>query len=111
MDEIQAIDIDLNAVKSGKINEFSYLTQLGAQIELMIKLMFGSRGLGALSGQVRGTKSQVRKFMQALKGEKRYADSYIRHGLADKRTLNNRYKLERAISAFEKDTGIKWPLK
>ena len=109
--EEQEIHIDLNSVKSGKINEFSYLTHLGAKIELMIKLMFGSRGLGALSGQVRGTKSQVRKFMQALKGEKRYADAYIRHGLSDPKTLNSRYKLERAISAFEKDTGIKWPLK
>jgi len=111
MDDLNNIDIDLNALKSGKIDEYSYLTSLGAQIELMIKLMFGSRGLGALSGQVRGTRSQVRKFMQALKGEKRYADAYIKHGLSDPKTLNSRYKLERAISAFEKDTGIKWPLK
>ena len=111
MDELQDLNIDLNAVKSGQVKEFSYLTSLGKQIEIMIKLMFGSDGLGALTGKVRGTRSQVRKFMQALKGEKRYADAYIRHGLADSRTLNSRYRLERAVSAFEKETGIKWPLK
>lgn len=110
MDE-QEFHIDLNAAKNGKINELSYLTHLGAKIELMIKLMFGSQGLSRLAGKVSGTRSQVDKFMKALKGEKRYADAYIKHGLSDSRTLNNRYKLEKAISAFEKETGIKWPMK
>ena len=111
MDELQEIEIDLNAVKSGRIDEFSYLTSLGKQIEIMIRLMFGSRGLSALTGRVKGTRSQVSSFMKALRGEKKYADAYIKHGLSDSRTLNNRYKLEKAISAFEKETGIKWPLK
>jgi hypothetical protein len=111
MDELQQINIDLNALKSGKIDEFSYLTSLGKQIEIMIRLMFGSRGLGALSGRVKGTRSQVDKFMKALRGEKKYADAYIRNGLSDPRTLKTRYSLERAISNFEKETGIKWPLK
>ena len=109
--EEQEIHIDLNAVKSGTLNEFSYLTHMGAKIELMIKLMFGSSGLSKLAGRVSGTKRQVDSFLKALKGEKKYADAYIKHGLADQRTLNNRYKLEKAISAFEKETGIKWPLK
>ena len=36
MDELQQINIDLNALKSGKIDEFSYLTSLGKQIEIMM---------------------------------------------------------------------------
>ena len=110
MDE-QELNIDLNAVEGGSINELSYLTHLGAKIELMIKLMFGSQGLSRLAGRVSGTKRQVNSFLKALKGEKRYANAYIKHGLGDTRTLNNRYRLEKAISAFEKETGIKWPLK
>jgi hypothetical protein len=111
MENQEEIFIDLNAVKSGQLNEISYLTHLGAKIELMIKLMFGSQGFSRLFGRVSGTKRQVNKFLDALKGEKKYADAYIKHGLADQRTLNSRYKLERAISAFEKETGIKWPIK
>lgn len=104
-------DIDLNAVKSGKINEFSYLTHLGARIELMIKMLFGSQGLSRLFGKVKGTRKQVDSFMKALRGEKRYMDSYIKNGLTDTKTLNNRYALEKAIANFEKETGIKWPIK
>jgi hypothetical protein len=107
----QELHLDLNAVKSGQINELSYLTHMGAKIELMIKLMFGSQGLSKLTGRVRGTKRQVNGFLKALRGEKRYADAYIRHGLSDTRTLSSRYKLEKAISNFEKETGIKWPIK
>tara|TARA_R100000388_G_C7232892_1_gene155883 strand:- start:1120 stop:1455 length:336 start_codon:yes stop_codon:yes gene_type:complete len=111
MENQEELYIDLNVIKSGKINELSYLTHLGSKIELMIKLMFGSQGLSRLAGRVSGTKKQVNKFLDALKGEKRYANAYIKHGLADQRTLNSRYKLEKAISAFEKETGIKWPIK
>ena len=107
----QEIHIDLNVVKSGKLVEFSYLTHMGAKIELLIKLMFGSQGLGRLTGSVRGTPAQVRTFKDALRGEQRYMQSFMKHGLADSRTLNNRYRLERAVSGFEKETGLKWPLK
>jgi hypothetical protein len=107
----QEIHIDLNVVKSGKLVEFSYLHHLGAKIELLIKMAFGSQGLGRLTGSVRGTPSQVRTFKDALRGEKRYAQSFMKHGLSDSRTLNNRYALEKAISGFEKETGLKWPLK
>lgn len=107
----QEIHIDLNVVKSGKLVEFSYLTHMGAKIELLIKMMFGSQGLGRLTGSVRGTPPQVRSFKDALRGEQRYMQSFMRHGLSDPRTLNNRYSLERAVSGFEKETGLKWPLK
>ena len=107
----QEIHIDLNAVKSGKLVEFSYLHHLGAKIELLIKMMFGSRGLGRLTGSVRGTPSQIRSFKSALRGEQRYMQSFMKHGLSDARTLNSRHRLERAVSGFEKETGLKWPLK
>ena len=107
----QEIHIDLNVAKSGKLVEFSYIRHLGAKIELLIKMMFGSQGLGRLTGSVRGTPSQIRTFKDALRGEQRYMQSFMKHGLADSRTLNNRYRLERAVSGFEKETGLKWPLK
>lgn len=69
--EQEEIIIDLNCVKNGQLNEFSYLRHLGAKIELMIKLMFGPRGLSSLAGRVSGTRSQVNTFLKALKGEKK----------------------------------------
>jgi hypothetical protein len=38
-------------------------------------------------------------------------DSYIKNGLDDPRTLSNRHSLEKAVHAFEKQTGLKWPIK
>ena len=107
----QNIDIDLNAVKNGALNEFSMLRVLGTQIELMIKMMFGPRGLSALSGTVRGTNSQINSFARALAGESSHMLAFMKHGLDDPRTMRSRHKLERAVSGFERETGLKWPIK
>tara|TARA_R100000995_G_scaffold81496_1_gene54359 strand:- start:10105 stop:10422 length:318 start_codon:yes stop_codon:yes gene_type:complete len=60
---------------------------------------------------IRGTQAQIESFFKALRGEKRYMDSYIRHGLSDSRTMTNRRDLDRAVSGFEKETGLRWPFK
>ena len=85
-----------------------YLRQFGAQLEYLIKAIFGGSFVPA---RLRGTQTQMRSFARALGNETRYLKSFERHGLADRRTLNNRHRLEKAISGFEKDTGIKWPFK
>lgn len=60
---------------------------------------------------IRGTQAQIESFFKALRSEKRYMDSYIRHGLGDSRTMTNRRDLDRAVSGFEKETGLRWPFK
>jgi hypothetical protein len=58
-----------------------------------------------------GTQSQIDSFMGALKREKRYMDSYMKHGLSDTRTLGSRHDLMTAVKAFENETGLRWPFK
>jgi len=60
---------------------------------------------------VRGSQNQVESFFQSLRGEKRYMDSYIKYGLNDPRTLNNRANLMDSIKNFERETGLHWPFK
>jgi len=60
---------------------------------------------------LRGTQRQIEAFFKTLKNEKRYMDSYMKHGLGDPRTMGNKSDLARAIAAFEKETGLPWPFK
>jgi|10_taG_2_1085330.scaffolds.fasta_scaffold00738_5 hypothetical protein len=60
---------------------------------------------------IRGTQRQIDAFFKALKGEKRFMDSYMKHGLGDSRTMQTQHKLNRSVEAFETETGLKWPFK
>ena len=64
-----------------------------------------------LPTSIKGTQEQIDSFFRALKGEKRYMDAYMRHGLGDTRTMMSRSDLSRSVSAFERDTGLRWPFK
>ncbi len=105
-DQLVPIIIDLN-VSGDQINE-SFLRSFGAAIELIIKRMFG---LNNLNFSVRGPRNPVRQFADTLAKEREYIDAFNRLGLNNPSVINNRHKLERAIMDFEKQTGIKWPLK
>ncbi len=60
---------------------------------------------------IRGTQKQIDAFFRALKNEKRYMDSYAKHGLGDTRTMMNKRDLDQAVSGFERETGLRWPFK
>lgn len=102
--EFATMEINLSPVT---IDE-SYLSALGAQLEVLLKHMF--QGTFA-PVSIRGTQSQISSFARAMGNERRYLQSFEKYGLNDPRTLGNRYKLERAIAGFERETGIKWPFK
>jgi hypothetical protein len=104
-DKIVPIHIDLT--KSNQLNE-SWLEMFGSTIKLILQRMFGQDVfLPPIS--VTGDQYQVESFAKALAGERRYFDSYVRHGLNDPRTYRTKYELESAVYNFERDTGIKWP--
>jgi hypothetical protein len=57
-----------------------------------------------------GTKGEVESFIEALKRENQYIKTARKYGLDDHRTYKYKYKLKAAVSKFERDTGLKWPL-
>ena len=46
-----------------------------------------------------------------MQGEKRYMDSYLKHGLDGASTMTSKYDLDRAVLQFEGETGLRWPFK
>tara|TARA_R110000824_G_scaffold70719_17_gene181338 strand:- start:5380 stop:5688 length:309 start_codon:yes stop_codon:yes gene_type:complete len=97
--------IDLNKYK---ILGEQTLATFGAELKYVLQGMFG---LNRASLNVRGTSREIEKFVAALAGEKKYMESYLKYGLDDPRTLSNKYKLQNAAGAFERETGIIWPFK
>ena len=112
MSELVPLVINLNAQKDGTINE-SFLTMLGGAIKLLLTDMFGSTDLTAspFKATVKGTPAQIASFGDALAGEQRYMETFMKHGLNDPRSFSSRHNLEKAVGSFERETGLKWPFK
>lgn len=101
--------IHLDFTKSKQLNE-SFLRMFGTAIEMIMGRMFGQDvQLPYLS--VSGSPQQMQALTDTLAKEKRYVDSYVKYGLDDPRTYQDQYKLQNAINNFERETGIKWPIK
>ena len=107
-DLIQLEVIDLGVHRRGEINE-TFLRSFGMAIQTMIQWMFGDNVF--FPKKIKGTQSEVNSFLRALSREKKYMKSYKQHGLGDKRTYDNKHKLDAAIKDFEKETKLKWPFK
>jgi len=105
--ELIPLELDLEKLRSNQLDE-SMLAMFGAWVQTFLKSMFGG---GSIPVKVRGKSSDLESLAKVLAGEKRYMSSFLKHGLNDPSVLNNRYNLEKSIYNFERDTGIKWPLK
>jgi len=105
--DISPIHIDLT--KANRLDE-SFLAMFGGAIKMILKRMFGS-DIFLPDMKITGSPEQIESFARALAGEKRYFDSYVRYGLNDPRTYNDRYVLDNAVRQFENNTGLKWPYK
>tara|TARA_R100000388_G_scaffold24217_1_gene18504 strand:+ start:3433 stop:3765 length:333 start_codon:yes stop_codon:yes gene_type:complete len=102
--ELQEIVIDFT--KTDNLSE-SYLRTFGSQIEYILRSMFG---IGYSPVKITGTTAQIRSFARAIGNEKRYIASLEKHGLHNPKAMRSRHELERSIAAFERETGIKWPI-
>jgi len=100
--------IDLSVARNGEVNE-SYLVALGHRIKFALQRMFNPGAGGSM--KVRGNKREIASFYAALKSEKRFMDSFMKHGLDDARTNKSASALKRAVKKFERDTGLRWPFK
>lgn len=85
----------------------SFLAMFGGAVKSILRGMFGK---GMPNVKIKGKKSDVKSFADTLNSEKKYMDTYIKYGLDSPRTYRNKGKLQRAVSKFERKTGLKWPL-
>lgn len=98
----ETLVIDFN-----KVDE-STLISMGAQLRLVLNALFTGEFFPV---SVRGSSTQIDSFVRALAGEKRYLSSLSQYGLNNPKVLRDRYKLEKSVKSFEKDTGLVWPFK
>tara|TARA_R100001129_G_scaffold33750_2_gene22824 strand:+ start:199 stop:534 length:336 start_codon:yes stop_codon:yes gene_type:complete len=104
-DMMTPIVIDLT--QKNELDE-SWLRMFGENIKGILKAIFGNVSIPM---QVKGSQSDVRSFVRALHGEKKFISTLKRYGLDNPRTYRSRASLNQATSAFERQTGIKWPFK
>jgi hypothetical protein len=104
-EEIVKLTIDLGTARKGELNE-SFLAMFGYWVKVLLKRIFGGSQVPV---NIKGTRSEVSAFADALGRERDYMTSLRRHGLDDKRTFSNKYKLDKAVQSFEQETGLKWP--
>jgi len=105
---IQNEIIDLGVHRRGELNE-TFLRSFGMAIKTMMQWVFGDNVF--FPKKIKGTQSEVNSFLRTLSKEKNYMKSYKKYGLGDKRTYDNKYKLDAAVKDFEKETNLKWPFK
>lgn len=106
--EIVEVIIDLEELKKNdQLNE-SFLKMMGFWVENIVKYMFD---MPFVSGGVRGKAGDVRAFAKAVGNEKKYIQAAQQYGLNDPKTYKQKSRLKKAVDAFEKKTGIKWPFK
>ena len=105
--DITPIEIDLTAGRSGKVNEM-WLQMFGGAIQMILKSMFGG---ATLPVRVKGSKEEISSFAKTLGREKKYMKAVSKYGLNDPRVYKDKFKLRKAISKFERTTGIKYPFK
>ena len=129
-DDIQPIVIDLNANKHNLVNE-SFIQAFGDTVKSFLKYMFkdappavgttvAQRARAALKkeeigsdtprAKIVGTPTQISAFGNALSKEKKYMETFLKHGLNDPRSFASHAELNKAVANFEKETGIKWPI-
>ena len=106
------IEIDLEALKKNILNE-SFVAQFATKLQYLLGRVFAPPLFSSDSPAIRvtGTKQDLNNFTNVVSREKKYMDSYLKHGLGDSRVLNYRIALEKAVFRFERDTGLKWPIK
>jgi hypothetical protein len=102
----------LNLNNEGLVQEY-YAAREGAKLKSTILKMLGFKDYSRIFdvSHITGTRSQVDSFTKAVGGEKRYMKAVEKFGLNDPRTYASKTKLKSAVRNFERETGMKWPIK
>ena len=102
MEETDKLVIDLES-----ITEQTY-DILGANIKYILSRMFAG---AAINATVKGPPNKVHAFYDTIKKERNFLVQAKRLGLDNPNTYKNKAKLDTSVKNFERETGLKWPLK
>lgn len=107
---MRKIHLNLNHKDSGTLNENVYSTFAG-DVNFLMQSLYGPQAPTMMDPKiaVTGTQAQIMSFFNTLQREKKYMDSFMKHGLNDAQTMNSRYQLQDAVKKFEYETGLRWP--
>ncbi len=127
--ELQPVVVNLNANNEETVNE-SFIQAFGDIVKSFVGYMFkdappavgpslsqrarmeeADGASSAPQAKIVGTPTQISAFGNALSKEKKYMETFLKHGLNDPRSFATHAELNKAVANFEKETGIKWPLK
>ena len=100
-------------LNSGDLVQEYYAARQGAKLKSTILKMLGFKDYSRIFdvSNITGTRSQVDSFTRAVGGEKRYMKAVEKYGLNNPRTYASKSKLNTAVRNFERETGMKWPIK
>jgi|8_EtaG_2_1085327.scaffolds.fasta_scaffold116274_2 hypothetical protein len=86
----------------------NYLRSFSFKLKEILKAMIAGRHLPL---SVRGEKQKLEAFAKALDNERKYILILQDVNAADPRAMSQRHELENSMAEFEKQTGIKWPVR
>jgi hypothetical protein len=119
------IKIDLEKLKSDMLNE-SFVAQFAADVKYvlghilakpLIPSIYDIREAEEESEEsdsqlvIKGSKKDLKIFADVIDKEKDYALKYLEFGLGNPEVTDSKMELEKSIYDFEKETGLKWPLR
>lgn len=85
-------------------NEFAILAQNVAE---MVKLLILKKPNNV---KIKGSKTQIKVFMNTLLAEKTYVENFINFGADSAIAIKSKLNLDKEISKFEDFFGFEWPL-
>lgn len=103
------IHLKLNQKNNTLLKEDAY-TAFAADVNWIMRSLYMGPATNA-KVQLSGSPDQIMAFFKALQSEKRYMDSYMRHGLDSAGAMSSKYDLDSSVQNFELETGLKWPFK
>jgi hypothetical protein len=105
--ELSPVVIDLGIHRSGNLDE-SFLRMFGGAVKMALRRIFGDSTVPIL---IKGSRSEIDSFAEALKSEKKYLETMSEYGLDDPRTHSDKTRLKTAVAKFERKTNLVWPFK
>ena len=105
--ELVEITIDFDKLRKDRLNE-GFFRLFGFWIKQALQVLLGDINV-AVPVKIKGTPTEVRSFVGALKKEKSYIEAYRNFGLDDPKTFKSKSQLRSAVRNFESKTGLDWP--